>query len=182
MDNGALLYAQYLDGDDAALEALVKQYFDGLVRFAYCIVRDSNVAEDVVSDAFASLIVRRKRFFGRAYFKTYLYKIVRNKSVDYLRFHRRFVPLEDLENTLCSQDVEGSIEQSERAELLYRCMQELPEQYRNALLLIYIEGFSVEQTAAIVGKSVKQIYNLLARAKQSLKELLKQNGFDDALD
>lgn len=178
MDNGAILYAKYLDGDDTALEALVTQYFDGLVRFAYCFVKDSNVAEDVVSDAFAVLIVKRKRFFARASFKTYLYKIVRNKCVDYLRFHRRFTPLEDIENTLCSGDVEGSVERDERAELLYKCMQGLPAQYKNALMLTYVEGFTIEQTAKITNRSVKQTYNLLARAKQSLKQLLINEGIN----
>lgn len=179
MDKGATLYAQYLDGDENALEQLVKLYSDGLVRFAYCFVKDSAAAEDVAADAFATLIVKRKRFSPRASFKTYLYKIARNKSLDYLRFHRRFVPLDDLSGVLTSNDGYGDVEACERKSSLYRCMQELAPQYRYVLTLIYVEGFNVDETSKIMGKNVKQIYNLLARAKQSLKKLLINRGIDN---
>lgn len=178
MDIGAILYAQYLDGDDSALERLVKLYYDGLVRFAYCFVKDSAVSEDIVADAFATLIVKRKRFFQRASFKTYLYKIVRNKCLDCLRYHKRFVPLDDLVNVLSSNDVESSVEADEQKITLYKCLQELNAQYRYVLTLAYIDGFSVDETARITGKSVKQTYNLLARAKTSLKQLLINKGIN----
>ena len=178
MDNGAILYAQYLNGDDSALEQLVKFYYDGLVRFAYCFVKDSAVSEDIVADAFATLIVKRKRFFQRASFKTYLYKIVRNKCLDYLRFNKRFVPLDDLANMLSSGDIENAVEADERKVTLYKCLQQLNAQYRYVLTLAYIDGFSVDETAKITGKSVKQVYNLLARAKVSLKQLLINEGIN----
>ena len=176
MDNGAALYAQYLDGDNASFERLVKLYYVGLVRFAYCFVKDSAVSEDVVADAFATLVIKRKRFFARASFKTYLYRIVRNRCLDYLRFHRRFVPLDDLSNVLISSDVEYGADACERSATLYKCVQQLNGQYRSVLTLVYIEGFSVDETARILGKNVKQIYNLLARAKQALKQLLINEG------
>ena len=176
MDNGAILYAQYLDGDDSSLEQLVRLYSDGLVRFAYCIVNDSAVAEDVAADAFATLIFRRKRFFPRASFKTYLYKIARNKCLDYLRFHRRFVPLDDVSNVIPSDA--GDVNEYERNLTLYRCMAQLNAQYRDVLTLTYIEGFSADEAARITGKNIKQIYNLLARAKKESKQLLINEGID----
>lgn len=178
MDNGAILYSKYLDGDDNALEQLVELYSDGLVRFAYCFVKDSAVAEDVAADAFATLIFKRKRFSPRASFKTYLYKIARNKCLDYLRYHKRFVPLDDLSNVLASNDGADNVEARERATILYRCMQGLNPQYRYVLTLTYIEDFSAEQTAKIMGKNIKQVYNLLARAKTSLKQLLIDEGIN----
>ena len=45
-------------------------------------------------------------------------------------------------------------------------------------MLTYIEEFSIDQTATIVGKSIKQTYNLLARAKQALKQLLINEGIN----
>lgn len=178
MDDGAKLYAQYLNGDDLSLETLVKTYGDGLVRFAYGFVKDSMTAEDIAEDTFATLIIKRKRFSPRASFKTYLYKIARNKCLDFLRYHRRFVPLDDMENVLSSSDEKPDInvELCERKTALYKCLQQLPNQYGNVLTLVYIEGFSAEETSKIMNKSVKQVYNLLARAKLSLKQLLINEG------
>ena len=59
-ESGEALYRRFLAGDNAALEALVGQYSDALVRFACGYVGDTAAAEDVMADTFAALIVRRK--------------------------------------------------------------------------------------------------------------------------
>ncbi len=178
MDDGAKLYAQYLNGDDLSLENLVRIYGDGLVRFVYGFVKDSMTAEDIAEDTFATLIIKRKRFSPNASFKTYLYKIARNKCLDFLRYHRCFVPLDDLENVITSSDgnPDENVELCERKTVLYKCLQKLPKQYGSVLTLVYIEGFTTEETSKIMNQSVKQVYNLLARAKLSLKQLLINEG------
>lgn len=132
------MYRQYIDGDNSALEQLVQDYGDGLVRFAYVFVRDSSAAEDIMEETFATLIVKRKRFVGRAPFKTYLYKIARNKCIGRLRFNKRFVPLQDVENVLSSnQDVEDDFLRCERYAELYRCMNNFPRQYKDVFARCY---------------------------------------------
>ena len=175
--NGASSYRRFLQGDRMALEALVYEYSDALVRFAYCYVKDSAAAEDIMEDAFAALLGRRWVFAERNNVRAYLYKIVRNKSVDYLRKHKKQVPLADLENVLYSLDTsDKALERKERNQTLYRCMQALPTQYREVLYLAYFEGYETEVIAKITKRTKKQIYNLTARAKTSLKELLIKEG------
>jgi RNA polymerase sigma-70 factor (ECF subfamily) len=55
-------------------------------------------------------------------------------------------------------------------------MQKLPEQYRQVLQLIYLEDFSVPEVCTILGKDPKQIYNLLTRARSSLRTELEKEG------
>ena len=64
----------------------------------------------------------------------------------------------------------------ERDEILYRSLSRLPLQYREVLELMWFDGFSHAQTASILNKSAKQLYNLHARAKLALKELLEKEG------
>ena len=64
----------------------------------------------------------------------------------------------------------------ERNAALYRNLQKLPQQYRVVLQLHYIEDFKVEYICEILKKSPKQVYNLLSRARVSLKELLIKEG------
>lgn len=159
--------------DNVTLSRLVESYFDGLVRFAYCFVNDSAVAEDVVEDSFAVLVFKRKRFNGERLLRAYLYKVVRNKCLDYLRFNKRFVPLNDLENVLSCESAEESVSKNELYEQTYRALLSLPKKYKDVLTLVYLEGFSVAETTRILGKSFKQTYNLLARAKASLKQIMQ---------
>lgn len=182
-DHGASSYHRYLQGDQNALEDLVREYGDRLVRFAYCILGDPYAAEDVMEDAFASLIVKKKNFVENAKFQTYLFQIARNRCYDLLRRRKRlvFLPLNDLGRFSESVDPEEEAIGFEEKERLYASLRSLPENYRSVLELVYFEEFSIEQTAAILHKSKKQVYNLLSRAKTHLKGLLeKEAGGDGA--
>ena len=156
---------------------LVRTYSDELVRYAFCVVGEPNAAEEMVLDAMAAFVVRAS---GRALPKAYLWRMVRNRCMDYLRRHRRQVALEAVEGVLSAgQDVEQEVLQAERRRILYRCMLMLPTDYGHVLYLRYLQDFSVEETARIMAKSTKQVYNLLSRAKVALKELLIKEGIDN---
>lgn len=171
-------YRKFLQGDAGALEDLVRAYSDALVRFSCLFVKNPDIAEDIAEDAFAALIVKRKKFPQDGALKAYLYKIVRNRSIDYLRSRRRKdAPLSQFENVLASADTERQIIAGVRNEQLYSCLSALPQNYRDALSLIYFDGFSAEEAGKVMGKSRKQVYNLLARAKCALRELLIKEGF-----
>lgn len=176
VDVGTQLYLQYLQGEKENLSQLVKLYSDGLVRFCYCFVRDSAVSEDIMEETFAAIIVSRRHFDPKATFKAYLYKIARNKCIDYLRFNKKFVPLSDMENVLSFDDIDDCVSQGETKRTLYMCLQQLPKQYRDVLQLSYMEGFSIAEICQILRKNTKQVYNLLSRAKSALKILLVKEG------
>lgn len=175
-DKDAILYAQFLKGDELALEELIRIYSDNLVRFAYLYVKDSYLAEDVAEDTFVALFIKRKKFTSQAKFKTYLYKIAKNKCIDVLRKRVNTVPLCDVENVLKIASVEENFARRERDKKLYRCVHALPEQYKDVICLAYLDGFDVAEICQILGKNKKQVYNLLSRAKLSLKEKLIQQG------
>jgi len=174
--NGESSYRRFLRGDQNGLAELICAYSDALVRFAYSFTRDSTQAEDIVSESFAVLCLKRKHFPDENRLRAYLYKIVRNRSLDYLRRHRSHVPLEDLENVLGTGDPEQKHLLDQRNALIYACMQRLPEQYRQVLVLAYLEDFPPKQIGAILHQPAKRVYNLLARARKTLKELLEKEG------
>lgn len=174
--NGESSYRRFLDGDKARIEELVVKYSDELVRYAYCYVKNSAAAEDIMEDAFASLLVKWKRFSERDNLRAYLYKSVRNKCLDYLRFHKRQTPLNDYENVLTERETFRGVANRERNRTLYKCMQTLPPQYAETLCLTYINECEIAEVCAILKKSKKQVYNLLSRAKTALKKLLEKEG------
>ena len=160
----------------ASLETIIRSYSDPLVRFAYCYVGSASVAEELMEDALADVLIRDRIFKDEAHFKAYLYKAVRHRCLNYLRFHRKNVPLEDVEGVLSAGDLEADAIKSERDRAVFACLQELPLQYRQVLTLCYFDEFSIDEICAIMSRSKKQVYNLLARAKASLKSLLEKVG------
>ncbi len=175
-DSGASSYRLNL-ADPGALEYLVRTYSEPLVRYAYSIIGSSAPAEDAMEDAFAALLAKGGGSFRTPQqLRAWLYRTTHNKAVDYLRRHKREVPLSDVENVLSSAGPESSTVLQERNRTIYVCMQRLPLQYREVLQLTYFEDFCIADVCAVMHKSQKQVYNLLARAKVALKELLIQEG------
>lgn len=174
-DSGASSYRLNL-ADPGTLEYWVQTLAEPLVRYAYSITGSSTAAEDAMEDAFAALLARRHHFCSPEQIRAWLYKTTHNKAVDHLRHHKREVPLEDVENVLSSPDPASLTALRDRNRTIYLCMQRLPRQYREVLVLTYFEGFSVAEVCRILRKTAKQVYNLLARAKTALKELLLEEG------
>ncbi|MBQ8295823.1 MAG: RNA polymerase sigma factor [Clostridia bacterium] len=169
-------YRRFLQGDNTALEEIVRTYSDALIRFAYCYVKDSAIAEDMMEEAFAALLMKRRHFSSCEHFRAYLYKTVRNKCLDHLRFRKKQVSIADLENVLYESNMANKAEKNERNRTLYRCLQALPSQYSEVLYLAYIEDYKPSEICKIIKRTQKQTYNLLARAKLALKELLQKEG------
>ena len=176
INKGESSYRRFLSGDKGAVNDLVALYGDSLVRYAYCYVKDSAIAEDIMEDAFASLLVKRKQFSDGENLRAYLYKITRNKCVDYLRYRKRNIRLGDYENLLTAKDFTEGVEARIRAQILYKCLNQLAPQYAEVLCLTYLEENDIEEVCLLLKKSKKQVYNLLARAKTALKPLLEKEG------
>ena len=166
----------YLDKNEQTLELLIALYSDALVRYAYSYVRNLAAAEDIMEDTFAAFYVSKADFSSKEQIRCWLFKVARSRSVDYLRLHKRHVSLEELEVVLHAPGLEQDTMVRQRNAALYRSLQSLKWQYRAVLQLHYIEQFSVEQICTVLGKNKKQIYNLLARARAAMKELLEKEG------
>ena len=180
MDTGAILYRQYLGGDDGALEELVKMYNDSLIFYLNGFINNIAISEDIAADTFVELIVKKSNFRNDYMFKTWLFKIARNNAIDYLRKQskRQAQPIENLENELIDKEtLENAILKDEQSRQLHDAMAAMHNEYRDVLHLIYFEDMSYENAAAVLGKNAKQIKNLVYRAKQTLKSILEKGGF-----
>ena len=76
------------------------------------------------------------------------------------------------------EDIERNHIHDENKKLLYGAMEDLHSDYRQVLYLVYFENFGVAETAEIMHKSERQVYNLLYRAKAALKKTLEKEGFE----
>ena len=181
MDNGASSYRRYLDGDDSAFREIVSTYFDNLVFFIDRYVRDHAAAEDIALDVFAYLVVHKHRYRFGVRLKTYLFMLGRSRALDYLR-HRSKLRLEPLSEAAELPSEEPTPEElvlaDERRRAVNRALSQLDASLRLPVHLVYFEQLSVREAGKVLGKTEKQIYNLLYRAKQQLRSILKEEGDD----
>ena len=180
MDNGASSYRRFREnGDRNGLVEIIRDYKDGLILYLTSIVGDVHTAEDLAEDTFVLLGTRKPRDKGRGSFKTWLYTIGRNIAFDYLRkqSRKKEVNIEQIgEITDDEINLEKSFITKERDRAVHRAMKCLNNDYRQVLWLIYFEGFSNKECAAVMDKSEHAIETLAYRARKALKPLLEKEG------
>jgi RNA polymerase sigma-70 factor (ECF subfamily) len=173
-------------GDLEAFNQLVLQYQDFLFRIALNILHDEDAAADSVQQAFISAFQNLKAFRGGS-FRSWLSRIVVNASYDGLRrdARARSLPLEvfnqddeEMEPAAWLADPgpnpEAQAETSELLEAIQISIQDLPEPYRLALVLVDVEGLSYEEAAATLDVPKGTIKSRLARARDALRTALQR--------
>lgn len=180
MANDEELYRQYLCGDETGLETLMKKYGDPLTLYINGYLHDVHESEDLMIEVFSYLFTKKPRIRDDG-LKAYLYKAARHMALRYKSRRRLFFSLDALTEEQDGQTlVEEVVRTRERNQILHFCMDELNPDYREALYLTYFEGMSYQQAAEVMGKSVKQITNMVYRGKERLRGLLKREGITNA--
>lgn len=171
------LFRAYLDGDDSAFDRIINEYRENLIFFVMRYVRSVSVAEEIAQDAFVELLIHKHRYNFSCSLKTYLFTIAKNKAINYLR-RRKFVSDDEIDPNTESDErtLAEHVIKNEENEKLYKVLDRLTDDYRNALYLVYIEDLSYEEAGRVMGKNKKQIENLVFRARASARKELEKEG------
>ena len=179
MDTGASSYRRYLDGDEGAFEQIVKEYFDNLVFFIDGYVHDPAAAEDIAIDTFSDLIVHKRRYNFSVTLKTYLFMIGRSRALNYIK-RRGKLSTVSLSEAGDIPDESASLEQiffmDQRKKAIHKALDRLSGDLGEVVRLVYFEELTCQEAAKVMKKNVKQVYNLLYRAKESLRTILNEEG------
>ena len=132
------------------------------------------LAEDITQDIFMDVYRGLSGFKGLSSERTWIFKIARNKLNDFYR--KQYSPkyeVVEIDDNMAeylddpSQDIQEFMIKTFEREKVRDCLNGLPEQYRIALVLKYIDEKTVKEIAAIVDKSPKAIESILQRAKNA---------------
>ncbi|MBQ9041670.1 MAG: RNA polymerase sigma factor [Eggerthellaceae bacterium] len=176
------LFERLLDGDGEALRPLMERHGDALTLYVNGYVRDIDIAEDIMIEAFSRMLAKRPRLHAGG-FKPYLYKTARNLALRHSRLRGRFMSMEDLR--IEPEDgvrIEDDVLLDERSRALYRCLDRISPDYREALYLVYIEEMTYDEAGAIMRKTRKQVDNLVQRGKRAMRPLLAEEDVTYEVD
>lgn len=178
------LLVLYGNGDPAAARALTVRFAPLAYRVAYRMLADGAEAEDVAQEAMLRLWkIAPEWRNGEAKVSTWLYRVVTNLATDRLR-KRRGVGLDEAPEI---EDGKASVLEvmiaEDRAVLLQKALDLLPDRQRQAIILRHIEGLSNPQIAEAMEIGVEAVESLTARGKRGLAKLLadqrEELGFGD---
>ena len=176
-DRLKIVVARIIQSDKLALEQLVDMDYNRLMSFAMPVVKSHDVAEEVVMDAFMKLWDQRTALADVQNIETYMYVMVRNISLNYLRKKKESLIelLDDEHITLARYDQtpEGTLITSEMLEQVNQAVDTLPPKCKMIFKLLREDGVSRKEAAEILNISVKTIDNQIAIAVERIAKALQ---------
>lgn len=159
-----------------AFTLLLPRYRERVFRLVLSMLQNRAQAEDTTQDIFLRVWRALPGFARQSSLSTWIYAISRNACLSELRKRRPQVSLDENEDgfrpeiaALATVDPDDSATAS-----VTRLLDHLPERYRRAVTLFYMEDKSYEQTAASLGLPLGTVKALLHRARKRLTELARE--------
>jgi RNA polymerase sigma-70 factor (ECF subfamily) len=188
MDEPALI-REAQGGDLDSFNRLVMEYQSIVYNVAYRIMGEGDSASDATQDAFISAYKNIGHYRGGS-FKGWLLRIVTNACYDELRRRKRrpATSLEALTVVETGPDAEGEAQlasdiesperHAERVELggaIQRCLDDLPDDQRMAVVLCDVQGFDYGEIAQSMGTALGTVKSRIARARLKLRDCLQHH-------
>ena len=175
------LMLAYRDGDAGAFDTLYRRHKGPVYRYMLRQCRDAGVADELFQDVWMNLIRARESYTVQAKFTTYIYTMAHNRLIDHYRKHgqAQWVSFDnDSEDApVVAEPVAAPRDEPERhlavkqqaAELL-RLLGELPPPQREAFVMQYEGGMSVEEIAGATGVTRETAKSRLRYAWAKLRQ------------
>ena len=149
-------------------EAIVRTYADMVYKIAYRYVANPTDAEDVFSETFLTYFKKERTFEEEEHRKAWLIRVTINCAKDLLRSK---APWEELNEEL-AEDNTFSLDSEEQLDLR-AAIQQLRLEYREVICLHYLEGLSIQDISAILGRNENTVKTHLARGREKLRKFLE---------
>jgi RNA polymerase sigma-70 factor (ECF subfamily) len=188
MHDDDTLLAALKGGDEQAFETLVRLYGGRMLAVARRFVRNDDDAQDVVQAAYLSAFRSVGQFEGQCLVGTWLHRIVVNTALMKLRSRRR-KPETSIDELLPGFQEDGHhveqfsdwcapadelLERAETKAMVRACIDRLPDNYREILILRDIEELSTDESARALCMTPTAVKVRLHRARQALSTLLRK--------
>ncbi len=173
------LIIQSVKGNRTAQYELYKRYAKAMLNVSYRLMRNTNDAEDMLQEAFTDAFKQLHRFRFESPFGSWLKKIVINHCLNELR--RRKASLQFFDDMqLFEQIAEEEMHLPELSvEKVRSAMENLPDGSRMVFSLYLLEGYDHEEIADIMRISVSTSKTQYMRARQCVKQILIQKGYEN---
>ena len=156
----------------ADAEALLEPLIPALRRYAYALVRDHDVADDLVQDTLERALSRWSLRRSDGDLRAWLFTIQRNLHVSALRQNQRrgaHVELDEATTPSTAAQQESGMEMQD----VLTVLDQLPEEQKSLLLLIGVEDLSYDDAARVMGVPMGTVMSRLSRGRQRLRALME---------
>ena len=149
-------------------ETVVRTYADMVYKIAYRYVANPTDVDDVFSETFLTYFKKERVFQDEEHRKAWLIRVTINCAKDLLRGKPSW---EELNETIAGDDL-PAVSSEEQLDL-HKAIRQLRLEYREVICLYYLEGLSVTEISAVLGRNENTIKTHLARGREKLRKFLE---------
>ena len=149
---------------------LLDKYSDMVLRIAYTYLINRADAEDIVQDVFLRIIDKKPSFNDESHEKSWLIRATINmcKNKVNMFWNKNKCSIDDVQEFAVSDKYNTDTS-------VFQAVMALGEKYRVVVYMYYYEGYSTPEIADVIGKNETTIRSLLHRARNKLKDMLKED-------
>ncbi len=167
----------FQSGEEKGFTWFYRQFYPALCFFAFKITADKEISEDIASGAFMKIWQKHEKFSDALSVKKYLYRIVRNDALKHLAKEKRSAALQKeviyLYGSNLEHDCFHKLVSIETNRLLVAAIDTLPSECARVFRLMYLEGRSIKETAAVLQLSPSTVKTQKARGIEVLRKTLR---------
>ncbi len=172
-------------GDQKAFEYIFKGYYSPLCLYAYDLLKDNELAQEIVQESFINFWEKRKKLEINQSLKSYLYRMIHNQCISYLRsdktrqtkktvFEETIIAEQEIIKTISDDLIIDQYFKSDIENIVETTINNLPTQCREVFLLSRFESLSHKEISKKLDISVNTIKVHISKALKRLDEALKK--------
>ena len=145
---------------------ILSEYGDAILRLSYSYLHSMDDAEDIVQDTLMQYIKTAPIFHDANHEKAWLLRVAINRCKNKLK-HNHYISPDELDEQM-PEPVKDDLR------FIWEAVKTLPEKYQEVIHLYYQEGYSTSEVARLLSKKESTVRSLLLRARNMLKDTLKE--------
>lgn len=171
-----LLVMQAQRGDSTAMQQLVRRWHPKLIRHARGITERHDVAADVVQEGWIAIFRGLHRLNDPATFRSWAYRIVHHKAVDWIRSQTRQRKVkQDVGEQMEAVESTATNEEATDVEKLRGAIKRLSSEQQSLLQMFYDDGMSLNEIAAVLAIPIGTLKFRLFSLRKQLKEMIERD-------
>ena len=190
--NDNQLVQKFIEGDEAALEILVRRYKDQVFTYIYMVVKNQHLAEDIFQDTFIKVIrsLKTGKYTDNGKFISWVLRIAHNLIIDHFRKEKLFCMISnenydyDMFNAskYSDENIEEVIIRKQIEKDIRKLIGELPDDQRQVLIMRYYLGLSFKEIAKRTDVSINTALGRMRYGLINLRKIAeKKNLFLSAI-
>jgi len=168
------------EGDKKVFSELYISNFNLMCDFGVGITRDEEVTRELIQDVFLSIWVNRKEWQPKGSIRSYLYRAIKNRSLDYLKHkkvEREWQEMTRHSNPENEATPHDNYAHAELESIIQKAVNELPEKQKMVFLLSRVQGLKYREIADVLEVSEKTVENQMGHALRKLREHVNKKYF-----